>query len=636
MITMVLSAAPSASAQVTGTRTNVRQTETLLIRIETKIDILKEEAQRFANRNTNTGTGTSDQFTDYLSTLEQSVIKLHETLDNRAPLTEDLRDALTNATMIDQFLVRNRVTASAQSQWRSLKRDFTTLATSNRVSWNWNQPITPVNVPVETGYPSTGTHTASVSQVRTLLSRLELKTNNYKRQMETALKADTAADQSDDAIAEYVADFETAELRLKQRFEARQSTTADATEVLTRATYIDQFMSRNRLNAQTQAQWRNLKADLNTLATYYTINWDWNQTIPSNTGSSGGGVNLRNFDARLTGTYRLNASLSENTTAAIDQALGATPAAERENYRRRLEQRLSSPEVIAIEKTGPTVTLASSILPQVTFQADGVARSETNARGRTVTTTATADQDGLIINYQGERSSDFYITFLPIAERRLKMTRRIYLDNGSNSITVSSIYDKLDNVARWNAVNNPINETGGVSTTVNDSFVVPTGTRLSAELRSSIRGSEAGERFTMEVTTPVQYRGAIIGGRVISEDAAGRVAGRSRVLLVFDTIRLPGGQTHRFTGSIDAVTAANGDSIGVTNQTARTAAQPTRGVGGVLGALIGAISGVPVDASNSAATAGSILTQNRDIIDIDAGSQFLITASATGVVTAPR
>jgi hypothetical protein len=301
-----------------------------------------------------------------------------------------------------------------------------------------------------------------------------------------------------------------------------------------------------------------------------------------------------------------------------------------------LEQRLSSPEVLAIEKSGPTVTLASSILPQVTFQADGVARSETNARGRTVTTTATADQDGLIINYQGERSSDFYLTFLPMADRRLKMTRRIYLDNGNNSITVSSIYDKIDNVARWNVVNNTVNESGGVSTTVNDSFVVPNGMRLSAELRSSITGTEAGERFTMEVTTPVQYRGAIIGGRVVAEDAAGRVAGRSRVLLVFDTIRLPAGQTYRFAGSIDAVTAANGDIVQVTNQNARAATQPTRGVGGVLGALIGAIAGVPVDSGNSAATAGSILAQGRDTIDIGSGSQFLITASATGVVTTPR
>jgi hypothetical protein len=215
------------------------------------------------------------------------------------------------------------------------------------------------------------------------------------------------------------------------------------------------------------------------------------------------------------------------------------------------------------------------------------------------------------------------------------MTRRIYLDNGNNSITVSSIYDKIDNVARWNVVNNTVNETGGVSTTVNDSFVVPNGMRLSAELRSSITGTEAGERFTMEVTTPVQYRGAIIGGRVVAEDAAGRVAGRSRVLLVFDTIRLPRGETYRFAGSIDAVTAANGDIVQVTNQTAR-AAQPTRGVGGVLGALIGAIAGVPVDSANSAATAGSILAQNRDTIDIGSGSQFLITASATGVVTTPR
>ena len=108
--------------------------------------------------------------------------------------------------------------------------------------------------------------------------------------MDAALSVDTTADQSDAAISDYIVGFETAERRLQQRFEGRQSTNADATEVLTRATYIDQFMSRNRLNAQTQAQWRNLKADLNTLATYYNVNWDWNQRLPSDTGSSGGGM----------------------------------------------------------------------------------------------------------------------------------------------------------------------------------------------------------------------------------------------------------------------------------------------------------------------------------------------------------
>ncbi len=621
---------PVASAQVVAT---ARQNETRLIRIETRVDVLKEEAQRFADRNTNTD--APDQFVEYLTGLEQSMTRLRETLDNGDPITRDLRETLASATLIDKFLAINRVTPSAQTQWRRIKTDFTTLATSNRISWNWNQPVTPVIVTAPTGT----SYTVTDRQMQTLLSRIELKTTNYKRQMDLALRSDTAADQSDEAIVDYVAALEAAELRLKQRFDSRQSSSLDATEVLTRATYIDQFMTRNRLNPQTQAQWRNLKADLNTLATYYTVSWNWNQTLPSATDrTDGGGMGgLRNFDARLTGTYRLNTSLSENTTAAIDQALSNTPTVEREGFRRRLEQRLSSPEIIVIEKNNATVSMASSILPQVTFQADGLARSETNTRGRTTTTTATADQDGLIINYQGERASDFYLTFLPMADRRLKVTRRIFLDNGtSSSITVSSVYDKLDNMARWNAVNTNT-DTGGSSGVVNDSFVVPSGTRMSAELRSNITSSEASDRFTMDVTGPGQYRGAIISGRVISEDPAGRVAGRSRVLLIFDTIRLSGGQSYRFAGTVDALTAVNGDIVVVTNQSARSASQPARGAGGILGALIGAISGVPVDASaNSATTAGAILAQNRDSIDIGSGSQVMITASATGVVVAPR
>jgi hypothetical protein len=635
-LTLVGLTLPFASGQITSSRSNSRQTETLLIRIETKIDVLKDEADRAAQRNTNTDTEASapNQLTEYLTTLEQNVTRLHETFDNRGSIGDDLREALTSATLVDRYFTSNRVTPSAQSQWRSLKRDFTSLATSNRVSWNWNQPVTPVNVPPLTG----STYTVSDSRVQTLLSRIELKTNNYKRQMEAALRTDTVADQSDETINDYVAELEAAETRLRRRFDSRQSTSLDATEVLSRATYVDQFMNRNRLNAQTQAQWRNLKADLNTLATYYSVSWNWNQALPPTTRETtgGGGINPRNFDARLTGTYRLNTSLSENTTAAIDQALSTAGTAERENFRRRLEQRLSSPEIIAIEKNDNSVSLASSILPQVTFQADGVARSETNARGRTVTTTVTADQDGLIINYQGERSSDFYLTFLPMPDRRLKVTRRIYLDNGNNSITVSSIYDKIDNVARWNAVNVDAN-TCETATTVNDTFVVPNGTRLSAELRNSITGAQASDRFAMVVTAPGQYRGAVISGRVISEDVNSRVAGRARVLLIFDTIRLSGGQAYRFAGNVDAVTTVSGDLIAVTNQTARSATQPTRNVGGVLGALIGAIAGVPVDpGANSATTAGAILAQNRETIDIGAGSQFQITAYAAGVVSSPR
>ena len=174
--------------------------------------------------------------------------------------------------------------------------------------------------------------------------------------------------------------------------------------------------------------------------------------------------------------------------------------------------------------------MASSILPQVTFEADGVARSETNARGRAITTTATVDEDGLIINYQGERASDFYLTFLPTADGKLKVTRRVYPDNSSEGMTVSSIYDKLGNTARWNIVQG--DTTTNTTGVVEQSYTVPASTRLTAELRTAISGSPVPDRFTMDVTSPGQFRRAVISGRVIAESANSRVAGRFRARTV--------------------------------------------------------------------------------------------------------
>jgi hypothetical protein len=325
--------------------------------------------------------------------------------------------------------------------------------------------------------------------MQTLLSRIDLKTGIYRTQMQTALRNDTSADLSDNVVSNYISNFENSVTRLKQRVDSRQSTGSDVTDLLSSATYIDQFMTRNRLTPQAQAQWRNLRADLNLLITDYRLSWNWNQTLPgdnnrANVGSDVGrsGLGIRNFDSRITGTYRLNTGLSEDPATVINRSMGSS--SNMNDARGGLERRLRSPDMIAIEMNNKTVTMASTILPQVTFQADGVARTETNARGRTVTTTATVDADGLIINYLGERTSDFYLTFLPMPVGRLKVTRRIYPDNTSQGITVSSVYDKVENMARWSSVtplpNNANTGDTGVSGVIQDSFIVPAGTRLNA------------------------------------------------------------------------------------------------------------------------------------------------------------
>ncbi len=626
----------SLSAQVRNTgRATTRQTETLLTRIETKIDILKDEVDRIAERNTSSANNV-EPLPDYLAALQQELTQLQETFEARNPINNDVNNTLISATRIDQFMLRNRVSPAANAQWRSLKRDFTTLATYNRLSWNWNQRVpawtgttagvTPVN-PVDDRNSGVdlrpATYTVMDSQVRTVLSRVDLKSGIFRTQLQSALRTDTSVDISNEAAMEFVSRFETAENRLRQQFDSRRATVGDVTDVLMAATYLDQFMNRNRLTPSAQAQWRNLRGDLNTLATYFQQSWNWNQSLGRDTVA--GNVNLRNFDQRITGTYRLNTSLSEDPSAAVNRVLGSSNAANRDNVSRGLENRLSSPEMIAIQMNNKNVDMASSILPRVSFQADGVARSESNPRGRTITTTATVDADGLIINYQGERASDFYLTMLPTADGKLRVTRRIFLDNSNQDITVTSVYDKVDQIARWDNVSYSLPGDTNASTVVENSFVIPSGTRLSASLRTAIVSSNAAERFVMEVTSPAQFRGATISGRVLNEDPSTRVAGMSRVLLAFDTVTLPReNKTYRFASNVLAVTSDTGELVQVTNQAATNAAAQQRGVGGILGALIGAVAGVPIQGNTS--TAGAVLAIRSDVFRLEPGTQIALQA----------
>ena len=180
-------------------------------------------------------------------------------------------------------------------------------------------------------------------------------------------------------------------------------------------------------------------------------------------------------------------------------------------------------------------------------------------------------------------------------------------------------------------------------------FYIPNGTRVIATLQNAVnaQASQVGDRFTMEVTSPYQYRGAVIEGRITNAERSGRVSGRASLSFEFDSIRMPNGSTYRFAGNIDSVRAANGDNVSVNNEgTVRDSNQTTKtvtraGIGAALGALIGAIAGGGQGAAVGAAVgagagAGTVFIQGRDNIDLAQGSEFTITASAPTNVGANR
>jgi len=310
----------------------------------------------------------------------------------------------------------------------------------------------------------------------------------------------------------------------------------------------------------------------------------------------------------------------------------------RDRQRQNLERRLTAPQTIAIETRGNTITMATDFGQQLTLTADGRAITETNNRGRSTTTRVSMSGNTLTIATTGDRNNDYTVTFTPIGGNRLRVSRSIYLENQNQMVTATAVYDRTGNTANWPPVTNRPGW-GNNSPVATGDFLIPNGTRVTAVLRNRIatNASYSGDPFTMEVTSPGQYSGAIIRGRLTTVSQSGRVTGRANLAMEFDSIQHRG-RTYSFAGIIDSAREADGDTISINNEgTVRDSNQTTRtvtraGIGAALGALIGAIAGGGEGAAIGAAVgagagAGSVLIQGRDNLQLEQGTEFTITST---------
>lgn len=600
-------------------RVSDTEVQILLSNIETDTDLYKRSLNQALNRNRNITTGNKEQVLRFVTEFENSTDQLKQRFDAKRSVSGDVQEVLSRARYIDGFMTDNRLNQATERNWTSLKTKLETLSDYYNVAWNWTDT---------TGNPNnTGkTYNVSDQMVSTTISNLESRTAIFKRQLTTSLNSSVLNNsRSRQDVLGYIAEFETATGRLKQNFAARRSTSSDVEDVLNRAYSIDAFMRDYRFQQASEREWRLIRTDLEKLGGYYSVNFDFDNRQPTGT-----------FDSNLTGTYRLNVAQSDNVNSVVTNSIRTYPANQRARLERNLENRLKSPEMLAIEKRNNMVTIASSNSAQISFEADGVARNESLPNGRSVKITASTTYDGVSLNYEGDRINDFYVNFIPV-NNQLRVVRRVYLENRNETITVASVYDKVNQSAQWSMVNNG-NTSGNTSL---EDFVVPNNTPLTATLNNPIstQASQNGDRFTLTVNSPSQYDGATIEGRVASAERSGRVSGRANLSLEFDTIRLRNGRTYRFAGIVDKVRMPNGDEIAVNNEgTVRDGSQTTKtvtraGIGAAIGAIIGAIAGGGQGAAIGAAVgagagAGTVVLQGRDDINLVEGTEFTLTATA--------
>jgi hypothetical protein len=348
-------------------------------------------------------------------------------------------------------------------------------------------------------------------------------------------------------------------------------------------------------------------------------------------------------NSRLSGTWRLNAGRSDDPNTAAERATRNLAVDDRQRARENLLRRLGAPEMLAIDRRGRAITMASSQGPQVTFEANGVETVETTRNGRERRTRVTLIGERLSVRSLGDRGSDYEAVFEALdGGRRLRVTRSLYTERVGQVVVARSVYDRVSEVAQLNLDRDPPGRGPSYGSPGRGDFIVPDGALLNARLNQplSTKNTREGDRFTLNVIEPGQYRGAVIEGVVARSDRSGRVSGRADMTLDFERIRARDGRTYNFAGTIETVLLPNGERVRVDregnvkeddSQTSRTVTRSA--VGGAIGALIGAIAGGGKGAAIGAAVgvgagAGSVFIEGRDDLELPSGAEIAVRASA--------
>jgi hypothetical protein len=619
----------SVRAQRQSSRTTTRQISTILQRLDQSSNRFRDSLNNALISDRIDETRPQNDINSFEAALDSALDQFKDRFNRRRAGAADVQSVLQKASLVNGFMTRNRLNGQAQNDWAHVRTDLNALASAYGISWQWTrQPLPPVN--------SNRSSRLSESELNQLIQRIETGGDTFHSSLTEALGQSRYDQTSPEAnINESVRAFKNATDQLRNRFDARQAVNGDVEHLIEHATPIDAYMRNNRLTNRAQNDWSTLRRDLATLAGAYNLSANWQNGNAPPTGY--------NSNSRLTGTYRLDPSRSDNPRDVADRATRNLSNNERQNVYDRMFARLESPEMLAIERRGSTMTMASSRAQQSTFEADGVERQEQFSNGRSSRVTATLRGDQLGVSSTGYRENDFNVTFEPIENGNwLRVKREIYSDRLNQPVVVNSIYARTSNVAQWNIYDGSASVRGNSGTT-NGQFIVRDGETIVAVLNNDLttRQAKQGDRFTMTVRDNGQYEGAVIEGTVGTVNQGGRLTGRSGMSLNFETIQLSNGQTYRFAGILTSVRTSNDDTVKVDNEgSAQGDNQTTQtleraGIGTAIGAIIGAIAGGGKGAAigavvGAAGGAGSVYVTGKDSLDLPRGTELTIRSSAPG------
>jgi hypothetical protein len=613
----------AVEAQPQADRNSTRQVDNMLQRLERSSSRFRNSLNVALVQRSVDQTQPQNDISTFQSGLDLAIKQFRDQFTRRLAVASDVESILQKASPLNNFMNQNTLNPRVKNDWISVRTDLNTLANAYGVTWQWNQ-LTPMKV------DSNRSFQLSESELNQLIQQIENGGDTFRESLTDAFfQRPYDRTRSEGNMNDALRGFKKASDQVRIRFDARQLVADDVRRLLDQAQPLDNFMRENPLTDGARNDWSTLRANLSVLASAYNVAPSWINNSSSQTGYKG--------TNGLTGTFKLDSSRSDNPRDKARRATQNVRPYERQEVTDQILERLESPEMLMIERRGTTMTIASSLAPQSTFEADGRERQEQLPNSRSTRVTATLRGEQLVVSTNGYKENDFNVTFDATEnDNSLRVRRQIYSDRLTQPVVVDSVYNRTADVAEWNVYNDSRAVVGNTRAT-SGQFIVQDGETLVAVLnnRLTTKQTNPGERFSMTVRQPGQYEDAVIEGTVSGVDPGGRLRGRFEMSLTFDTIRLRNGQTYRFAGILESVRTLNGDAIKVDNEGSSQGANQTTqtsqraGVATTVGAIIGAVAGGGKGAAiggitGAAGGGGSVFIQGKDNLELPMGTELTI------------
>ena len=416
-------------AQPQRNRNNTRLVGNMLQRLEQSSSRFRTSLNLALVQKSVDQTQPQNDVSKFQSAFDLAIQQFRNQFTRRLAAASDVESILQRAPSINNFLTHNTFNSRVMNDWATVQRDLTTLASAYGVSWQWNR-VTPMKV------DSNRSFRLSETELDQLVLQIENGGDKFRVSLTDAFfQRPYDRTRSEGDMNDALRKFKKATDQVRIRFDSKQLVSDDIQRLLDLAQPIDKFVRDQQLSDLARNDWSALRTNLNLVANAYNISPGWINNPSSQTTD-----NLAN---RLTGTFRLDVAQSDNARDKTQRATQNLRALERQEVSEEILSRLESPEVLTIERQGITITIASSLAPQSTFEADGREREEQLPDGKSNKVTATLRGEQLVVSSNGYKEDDLNVTFDATQnDNRLRVRRQIFSGRLTQPVVVDSVYNR--------------------------------------------------------------------------------------------------------------------------------------------------------------------------------------------------